>query len=126
MANLDAIREAFIVLMTENESFIEAIELSTSWLRMVKTRFDLWRHCLDTILDTAPKQPRTFSTALKQSLYNADKKCTICNGFIADVNDSAVDHIKQYWLGGKTDLKNARLAHRYCNWSRALRNPFTL
>ena len=61
MANLDAIREAFIVLMTENESFIEAIELSTSSLRMVKTRFDLWRHCLDTILDTAPKQPRTFS-----------------------------------------------------------------
>lgn len=118
MANLDAIREALIVLMTEDESFVEAIELSTSSFRMVKTRFDTWRHCLDAILDTSSKQPRTFSRALKQSLYDVNKTCAICSQSIADVDDAAVDHIKQYWLGGKTELENARLAHRYCNWSR--------
>ena len=32
--------------------------------------------------------------------------------------DSAVDHIEQYWMGGKTIPENARLTHRFCNWSR--------
>ena len=48
MASLDAIREALIVLMTENQDFIDAIELSTSSVRMVTTRFDIWRTTLDT------------------------------------------------------------------------------
>jgi len=118
MANLDAIREAFIVLMTENESFVEAIELSTSSLRMVQTRFDLWRHCLDAILDTSAKQPRFFSKSVKQSLYDANQECALCGQSISDIDDAAVDHVEQYWLGGKTELNNARLVHRYCNWSR--------
>jgi HNH endonuclease len=33
-------------------------------------------------------------------------------------DDAAVDHIEQYWRGGKTILENARLAHRYCNGAR--------
>ena len=118
MANLDAIREALIVLMTENESFIQAMQLSTSSSKMVKTRFDLWRQTLDAILDTSSKQPRTFSRALKESLYDANKTCPLCKQSIADVDDAAVDHITQYWLGGKTQLENARLVHRFCNCHR--------
>jgi HNH endonuclease len=38
---------------------------------------------------------------------------------IAEIDDSAVDHIKQYWKGGQTIPENARLTHRYCNWARA-------
>src|SRR5262249_7782733 len=123
MANLDAIREALIVLMTEDEAFIAAIELSTSSSKMVKTRFDAWRQALDAIVDTSAKQPRTFSRALKQGLYDANPTCTLCNQHIADVDDAAVDHIKQYWLGGKTIPENARLAHRFCNWSRPRKEP---
>jgi len=81
MANLDAIREALIVLMTEDESFIQAIELSTSSAKMVNRRFDAWRGALNTILDTSDKQPRIFSRALKQKLYDANKTCAICNQF---------------------------------------------
>ncbi len=117
MANLDAIREALIVLMTEDDSFVEAIELSTSSVKMVKTRFDAWRQALEAILNTA-KQPRVFTRAFKQALFDADPTCALCNQRIAVIDDAAVDHIEQYWLGGKTIPQNARLAHRYCNWSR--------
>ena len=119
MANLDAIREALIVLMTENQSFIDAIELSTSALRMVTTRFDIWRMTLDEVLSQTSRQPRCFSRVLKQQLYDANPTCRICGQHIADLDDSAVDHIEQYWFGGKTIPENARLTHRYCNWARS-------
>jgi hypothetical protein len=57
MANLDAIREALIVLMTEDQEFIESIELSTSSTKMVRLRFDKWRSTLDSLLEPHPKQP---------------------------------------------------------------------
>jgi hypothetical protein len=118
MGNLDAIREALIVLMTEDQEFIDGIELSTSSVKAVRTRFDKWRMALDAILATTVKQPRCFSRALKQSLYEANSTCGICGQHIYDLDDAAVDHIEMYWLGGKTIPENARLAHRYCNWAR--------
>jgi len=118
MANLDAIREALIVLMTENQDFIDSIELSTSATRMVQRRFDTWRMTLDSIIAQTTKQPRCFSRELKQKLYDDDPTCTLCGNRIADPDDAAVDHIEMYWLGGKTIPENARLVHRYCNWAR--------
>ncbi len=118
MSNLDAIREALIVLMTENQEFIDAIELSTSATRMVLKRFDIWRMTLDEILAVSKKQPRCFSLELKKQLYDADSTCILCNNRISDLDDAAVDHIEQYWLGGKTIPENARLVHRYCNLTR--------
>jgi hypothetical protein len=118
MANLDAIREALIVLMTEDQDFIDSIELSTSAAKMVNVRFDKWRSALDAVLESHPKQPRTFSKALKRELFEANPTCSICGQSISDVDDAAVDHIIQYWVGGKTIPENARLTHRYCNWAR--------
>jgi len=118
MANLDAIREAFVVLMTEDQDFIDSIELSTSAAKMVHLRFDKWRSALDAVLAPYPKQPRIFSRALKQELFKANPTCAICAQSISDPDDAAVDHIKQYWLGGRTIPENARLTHRYCNWAR--------
>ncbi len=116
MANLDAIREALIFLMTEDQEFIDSIELSTSSVKAVTTRFDKWRSMLDRILGA--KQPRCFSRQLKESLYSANPTCALCGQHIADVDDAAVDHIRMYWLGGETIPENARLTHRYCNWAR--------
>jgi hypothetical protein len=123
MASLDAIREALMVLMTENDEFVEAIELSTSSFRMVTRRFDLWRATLSQILNQTSKQPRCFPRALKESLYDADPTCKICGQHISAVDDTSIDHFEQYWLGGKTELENARLAHRYCNWARSKHDP---
>src|SRR5262249_54711107 len=123
MANLDAIREALIVLMTEDQAFIDAILLSTSSVKMVNTRFDAWRQALNAILAASQKQPRCFSRALKKELYDANPTCALCKQSIADLDDAAVDHIEQYWLGGKTIPENARLTQRYCNWSRPRKEP---
>ena len=121
MAHLDTIVEALIVLMTQDEDFIDSIELSTSSPRMVTTRFDKWRMAVDKILATDPKQPRCFSRGLKESLYRANPTCSMCEQHISEIDDAAVDHIKMYWLGGETIPANARLTHRYCNWARSRR-----
>jgi hypothetical protein len=121
MARLDTIAEALVMLMTQDKDFIDSIELSTSSVKAVTTRFDKWRMTLDAILAFNPKQPRCFSRALKEGLYQVNPTCAICGQHIVELDDAAVDHIKMYWLGGETIPENARLTHRYCNWARSKR-----
>jgi hypothetical protein len=121
-ANADSIREALIYLMTENDEFIGSIELSTSSIQAVCRRFDLWRTELDKVIAPGSKEPRCFSRSLKEELFKANKACAICGQQMRDVEDTAVDHIQQYWSGGRTIPENARLTHRYCNWARPKNN----
>ena len=116
--NLDTIREALIDLMTNDEEFLDSIELSTSSIQAVTKRFDKWRLTLQDIIGVAQKEPRCFSLKLKEDLYNNDPTCTICGQKIQNIDDAALDHIEQYWKGGKTIPENARPTHRYCNWAR--------
>jgi hypothetical protein len=116
--NLDSIREALIDLMTSDQEFIDAIELSTSSLQAVTKRFDKWRLTLQDIIGIGGKEPRCFSYQLKEDLFNKDQTCAICDQKIQHIDDAAVDHIEQYWRGGQTIPENARLAHRYCNCAR--------
>lgn len=115
---MDSVREALLYLMTESQEFIESIELSTSSLQAVKKRFDLWRIALESIVGTGIREPRCFSRQLKETMFKSDPTCAICGQRIDHVDDAAVDHIEQYWAGGKTIPENGRLTHRYCNWSR--------
>lgn len=117
--NLDSIREALIYLMTNDQEFIDAIELSTSSLQAVTTRFDKWRLTLQDIIGIAQKEPRCFSSKLKQEFYDNDPTCSLCGQKIQNIDDAAMDHDEQYWRGGKTIPENARLTHRYCNWARS-------
>ena len=116
--HLDSIREALIYLMTEDQEFIDAIELSTSSLQAVTKRFDRWRITLQEIVGIGQKEPRCFSLKLKEELYKKDSTCAICGQKIQHIDDAALDHIKQYWTGGRTIPNNARLTHRYCNNAR--------
>ncbi|MCA1919278.1 MAG: DUF262 domain-containing protein [Flavobacterium piscis] len=116
--NLDSIREALIYLMTNDQEFVESIELSTSSVQAVTKRFDKWRLTLQDIIGIAQKEPRCFSSKLKKELYKNDPTCKICGQKIQNEDDAAIDHIEQYWKGGKTIPENARLTHRYCNWAR--------
>lgn len=116
--NLDAIKEAFINLMTDDQDFVNAIELSTSSVQAVTTRFDKWRLTLQAILGVRQKEPRCFSYKLKGEMMSMNPSCAICGQCIQSIDDAAIDHIEQYWTGGKTIPENARLTHRYCNWSR--------
>ena len=118
MRNLDKIKESIIVLMTENKDFIRSIEISTSRKQAVVTRFNLLNQEIDEILGYEPREPRLFSKSLKEELYNINKTCKICGNEIAYIDDAHVDHIEQYWRGGKTIPTNARLVHRFCNCTR--------
>lgn len=119
MRNLDLIREAYIDMQTSDTEFMEWIRLATSTGQGVRYRFDAWRHRLEKILDSDSKQKRCFSKDLKQKLFNENPCCAICGQQIASLDDAAVDHVEQYWTGGKTIPENARLTHRYCNWARS-------
>lgn len=116
--NLDSLREALIDLMTTDEEFIESIELSTSSIQAVTKRFDKWRHTVEGIIGIEQRETRCFSKQLKTELFKKNPTCAICSQEIREIDDSAVDHVTQYWQGGKTIEENARLTHRYCNCSR--------
>ena len=117
--HLDAVREALLALMTEDQDFIDAILLSTSSTQAVRKRFDKWRAALEAATKGDRREPRCFSIALKRELYHADPTCAICGQQIQALDDAAVDHVEQYWAGGRTIPENARLTHRYCNWARS-------
>ncbi len=119
MNNKDAIFEAFVDLLSGNKDFVYSIELNTSSIKTVNERFRIWYETLDKILNTKEKQPRCFSFDLKELLFKTDPKCSICNQRIVDIDDAAIDHIEQFWLGGQTVQDNARLTHRYCNAARS-------
>jgi len=118
-AVLDSIHEGFIDLMVSNEEFIDAILIGTSEQGKVRKRFLLAEALVDDILQSYKKQPRLFSVELKKELFSQDQTCAICQQQIRSIDDAAIDHIQQYWKGGKTIPENARLTHRYCNLSRS-------
>jgi hypothetical protein len=116
--NLDAIREAVIYLVTEDERFVDTIEKWTSMGDQIRKKFGIFNATIDVIVKNDNAQARCFSHEFKERLFKLDKTCAICGQQIYSLEDAAVDHIDQYWLGGKTIPENARLAHRYCNSSR--------
>jgi hypothetical protein len=116
--NLDSLREALIYLMTNDTEFVQSIEYSTSTVPAVTKRFDKLRHAVEDVIGIGRKEPRCFSQQLKDGLFTDNPTCAICGQRILSVDDAAIDHIEQYWQGGKTIPENARLTHRYCNWAR--------
>lgn len=118
MKNKDLIYEAWITLMTSDQEFIDSIERSTSSIQAVTKRFDKWRLILQRIIGISQKERRLFSKAEKEDLYKKTKMCGLCGQEILSIDDAAVDHIEQYWTGGETELRNAQLTHRYCNWAK--------
>ena len=119
MRHLDALREALINLIATNDDFILSITRASADRGSVNTRFRLWNEVVESIIKDDRADARCFSKALKQRLYDTDPTCAICGQHISCLDDAAVDHIEQYWAGGKTIPENARLAHRYCNCARS-------
>lgn len=116
--NADAVREALLHLLTEDEGFTQSILLSTSSAQAVTKRFDMWRTALSDALAGDSVEPRLFTYAQRKQLFEADPTCSLCGNVIQTLDDAAVDHIVPFVEGGRTTLDNARLAHRYCNWAR--------
>lgn len=119
MKHLDTVREAYLNLLTTDTEFINSIRIGTSDKPVVTLRFNKWNSVLLPIIADTKPEKRCFSRAVKETLYGQSQTCAICGQHIADIDDSAVDHIEQYWMGGATELENARLVHRYCNCARS-------
>ena len=74
--HLERLAEALIALMTEDQAFIDAIELSTSAKAVVHVRFNKWRTAMDDVLGSPASEPRCFSGELKRKLYQENPVCT--------------------------------------------------
>lgn len=118
MAARDALREGWIDLLANDPEFNRAITVGTSAEEMVLLRFDKVRQWVEGTLRGFRQQPRCFTLELKRQLFETNPTCALCNQGISELDDAAVDHIRQYWQGGQTIPVNARLTHRYCNMSR--------
>jgi hypothetical protein len=114
----DAIREELIWLMTHDQDFIRSITVTTDKREHLEIRFDKWRESLRAVLDRPRQEPRAFTLAFKQQIWEASPTCALCQQRIHLVDDAEVDHVEQYWRGGATIPSNARLTHRYCNRAR--------
>lgn len=113
----DAIREELMWLMCHDQDFVDALMIGTNDGARVQARFDRWLTSLKEILGQAHHEQRLFSAADKERLFaaNGGDVCDECHQKILTIDDAEVDHVEPYWKGGKTDLSNGRLLHRYCN-----------
>ncbi len=118
--NSDSIREELLWLMSHDIDFREAVTIGTNDRSRIFTRFDKWLSVLKEIMGVPLTEPRTFSLRYKTQLWESTPTCAICGQRIHIIDDAEIDHVVQYWRGGKTIPSNARLSHRYCNRSRHL------
>jgi len=114
----DAIREEFLDVMSNDDTFVDYIGRTTDQPDRVRYRADTWRLRLDAAIAVPSGEARAFSRKLKVDLHAADPTCAICGQHIHLPDDAEVDHIKHYWRGGATIPENARLTHRHCNRKR--------
>ncbi len=100
--------------------WIDTVSKATGDFQNIKYAFENWNTRLDAVMSSSKglDNVRLFSKSFKEKLYEQDKDCAICGQRISSMSDAAVDHIEQYWLGGKTIPDNARLTHRICNMKR--------
>jgi 5-methylcytosine-specific restriction endonuclease McrA len=75
----------------------------------------MWKEMMDDVLIGSEQGPRFFPRAIKDKLWADGQSCASCNQEIRDFDDAHVDHIVPFSKGGKTELLNGQLMHRYCN-----------
>ncbi|MBC8484808.1 MAG: DUF262 domain-containing protein [Bacteroidetes bacterium] len=122
--NSDSIREELLWLMTSSP-FIDSISGSGTDSKIkIQQKFEVWLNSLRRVIGYPEKEPRNYTLNLKKQLWESNPTCAICGQRIHLIDDAEIDHIEQYWRGGKTIPTNSRLTHRYCNRSRSLDDTY--
>lgn len=118
--NSDAIHEAYLDLLTDSK-WIDSVSKATGDFQNIKYAFEGWNSRLSNVMTSSKglDTSRLFTKSLKIELYEQSKECLICGQSISSINDASIDHIEQYWIGGRTIPSNARLTHRTCNMKRS-------
>jgi hypothetical protein len=116
----DAVMEEFLDLLSTDPKWIESVSATTGDFARIEYAFTTWNERLKKVMAAADPNDkrRLFSRQLKEELFEQDSDCAICGQRIKLLHDSALDHDRHYWLGGKTVPDNARLVHRQCNLER--------
>lgn len=115
ISHADELREALIHLMSNNEEFINAIEIKTNDRNILTKRFKIWFETLEKIMGDPKRELRIYPYSIKKELFQEDQTCKLCTQQILAIDDAEVDHILPYSMGGKTVIENAQLTHRFCN-----------
>jgi hypothetical protein len=115
ITNSDIIRESLLELMTSNQEFIDCILLQTSDREKLKKRFEIWKNKLEEIVGEPKEERRNFSFQEKENFLKKNSTCVICGQKILDIDDAELDHKIPFSKGGKTEIENAQLTHRFCN-----------
>ena len=110
--NSDAIFEAYLTVLSDIR-WVNAVSKATGDYTNIRYVFDTWNKLLDETIKSTDglDKSRIFTRKLKEERFEANPTCAICDQRIQTINDAAVDHVEQYWLGGKTIPSNARLAN---------------
>lgn len=116
VARADAFFEAAVDLMSRPE-FIDLISHTISEQKRVERRFDMWKQMIDEVLGEPQPKARFFAHDIKKTAFEADPTCTICKQKILLIDDAHMDHVVPFSKGGKTEISNAALTHRFCNSS---------
>jgi 5-methylcytosine-specific restriction endonuclease McrA len=102
--------------MAANAEFPDVITFNTSDRKRLEKRFKIWKDALDEVIGSGGSDGRRlFDRSTKEELFSTSAECAICGQLIRDIDDAQVDHVISWAEGGKTELDNAQLAHRYCN-----------
>lgn len=118
IVNADKIREAIMKVKMEDEAYREDTYAATgSRVRVVRRIQTIYNLILGiTGGNSADTDRRLFTEEERKQLYEAsDKKCAICGNLILSLDDCEIDHIIPFAKGGKTELSNAQVVHRFCN-----------
>ena len=117
MQHADEIREAIYNIKANDEQYKDYTYAATGSKIRVIGRITTIYNVLSSITrtDNNYNESRCFSEEIKKELFKPGCKCSYCGNEILSIDDAEVDHIIPFALGGKTDISNAQLLHRYCN-----------
>ena len=118
IANADKIREAIEKVKKTDETYREDTYAATGSKVRVIRRIQTIYNLISNIIggNSSDTDRRLFTAEEKKELYEyGDKKCAICENLILCIDDCEIDHIIPFAKGGKTELSNAQIVHRFCN-----------
>lgn len=117
MIHADEIRKAIEDLKLNNEQYREDTYVATGSRKRVLGRIFKVYNLIAKITKSYGNDDRNraFSDSVKKELFHKGYICSWCNNEILDIDDAEIDHIIPFSQGGKTDVLNAQLLHRYCN-----------
>lgn len=117
ISHADQIRKQIEELKVNNQQYQEDTYAATGSRKRVIGRIMAVYNLLSSITGNygGYSESRAFSNEVKEQLFHEGYICSYCNNTILSSSDAEVDHIVPFSQGGRTDISNAQLLHRYCN-----------